>query len=196
MLSTLGKDRLSWEYICNFSTYHCFVSPVQDRSGLGVTLNLSMGHLWKSLIGNTFKVLIPSSPPGLSVLHSSWDFTISSIKSPTSSPFLLVDMPHRGCRASPANTFQSLYSICFYSIFTQSAKTPSSCIDVTKIRVLSKSLLSPWVCSLKSYLSSYIIGFTRIIRYAATTWQKIKQTSIQTPTLIMIKIKMFNMSDH
>ena len=86
-------------------------------------------------------------------------------------------MPHRGCRASPANTFQNLYSICFYSIFTQSAKTPSSCIDVTKMRALLQSLLSPQLRSPEPYLSSYT-GFCSTHR-EWSRWQRNTQSTLK-----------------
>ena len=74
-----------------FVTYHCFVGPDQDRSGLGVTLNLPIAHEWKSHICTTFKVL-PSSPPG----YQNSTFLRHHYHCPsgllTSSPFLLVDM--------------------------------------------------------------------------------------------------------
>ena len=109
-------------------------------------------------ICTTFKVLLPSSPPGLSKfqLFLRYHNQCPSVQhvSLTSSPFLLVDTPQR-VPLSPANTLQ------FNLVLSSILQRPHP-LALMLLRAFLQSRLSPRLCSLESHLSSYIRGGKRV----------------------------------
>ena len=99
-LSTLGKDRFNWAHMqqCHIPLLR---ESVPRQKWPCVTLNLTMEHKWKSLTQHYLQSSWPSSPPGLSEFHSSWDITINVHQVPHLLTFFAGwYAPHRGYRLS------------------------------------------------------------------------------------------------